>query len=99
MKGKILATSTLIATLLGGAQFVKADGISIFTPIDELDPDSRIDVQARINELTREMNIDWSTVIIGIATSEDGKNEVCIRTRQEFQVKTTGGFSCTAPSK
>ena len=93
MKKKLLSTSTVLATLVGMAQMARADGNSPqFTPLEELAPEVRQEISAKVAELSQDMDIDWDEVLVGL----DENGEISFRAKSGIQLHSGGGFSCTS---
>jgi hypothetical protein len=91
MKNKILTSTTVLATLMSISQIAHADDVAHqFTPIENLPPEIRQEVSAKVFELTKNMEIDWDNVAVGL--NEDGK--IFLVSKLEFVASSSGGFSC-----
>ena len=92
MKNKIVTTATVIATLAGISHIARADGgTDQFTPIESLPPEIRQEISAKVFELTRDMDVDWDNVAVGL----DDNGKISLRPRSDKQM-TAGSFSCAA---
>ena len=91
MKKKILTTSTVLAAMVGLVQMAGAKGEK-FTPLDELSPEQRQEISARIQELTKNTEVDWDNIMVGI----NEKEEIAFRLRSDFRTYSAGNFSCLA---
>lgn len=91
MKNKMFATATAFAALVGVAQISRADeGARQFTPMEELSPDIRMQLSSTIFELTKDVEIDWDSVVVGL--DEDGF--IWFRAKSETGTRSSGNFSC-----
>ena len=90
MKRNILATSAVLAALVGLSQFAEAaDGPHTFTPIDELPAQTRQEVSASLTDLLKNLSVDWDTVVVGV--NENG--EIVLRAKTAND-KATISYSC-----
>jgi hypothetical protein len=93
MKRNILATTAVLAALVGLAQVAHADnGGHTFTPIDELPAQTRQEISAKLAELLKNIQVDWDGFVVGV--NENG--EITIRAKSEFEMRAAGSFSCIA---
>jgi hypothetical protein len=91
MKKNILATTAVLAALVGLSQIAQADsGCHTFTPIDELPPQTRQEINARLEDLLKNIEVDWDGIVVGI--NEGG--EITIRAKSETDMKAMGSYSC-----
>jgi len=91
MKKRIVTTTTVLATLVGIAQIASADcGSDQFTPMEQLAPEIRQQISARLLELTKKMDIDWDLIVVGV--NENG--EIALRAKSECGGQVIAGFSC-----
>ena len=91
MKKRILATTTVLATLVGLGQIARADGGGRqFIPIEQLPPETRQQVSSTLLELTKGLKIDWDSVVVGV----DENGQICLRAKSETSLPTVDGFSC-----
>lgn len=91
MKNKILATSTVLAALMGTSQNAHADACDKqFTLIEELAPDLRLKIGSELTEMMKYMDIDWKTIVAGV--NENGR--ICLRAKAEVQCQQIAGASC-----
>jgi hypothetical protein len=91
VKRNIIATTAVLAALSGLAQVAKADcGVHTFTPIDELKPQTRQEINATLAELAKNVDVDWDKVVVGI----NENNEITLRAKTEVDLESNGSFSC-----
>lgn len=93
MKKRILATIGLITAIFGFSQMSHADdesAVTKFTPSEKLDPEFRQQVNAKAYEITKDMDVDWDHVVVGV----NENNEVCFAIRTEAGLTTVSSFSC-----
>lgn len=95
MKNKILATTTVLAALMGTSQNAYADACDKqFTLIEELAPALRQKVSAELTEMMKYLDIDWESIVAGV--NENGR--ICLRAKTEVQCQQIAGFSCATTS-
>ena len=95
MKRKIVTTTTLLASLIGISQMAQAEGEKHqFTPIENLAPETRQAISARVYDLTKGLEIDWDQVVVGV--NENG--EIALRAKSAVEPQSSGSFSCAAPA-
>ena len=91
MKNKILATTTVLAAIVGLSHIAKADpGDQQFIPAEELAPEIRQQINSEVMQMTKHIHMDWDSIVVGI----NEKGEISIRSKLEVQLQATGGFSC-----
>lgn len=83
MKNKLNAKSAAIAAFIGLVQVAHADpNTHSFTPLENLPPEVRQQIVEKLNELTKNIKIDWEHIVVGI--NENGeltlksKDEACL---------------------
>ena len=91
MKGNIFATTAVLAMLIGLSQVAMAEcGTHSFTPVDELPPEARQQVNAKLAELLKNMQVDWDNIVAGV--NENG--EITLRAKSETTMKPMSSYSC-----
>lgn len=91
MKKNVLATTAVLAAIIGLSQIARADnGCHTFTPIDELPPQTRQDISAKLAELLKNIEVDWDGIAVGV--NETG--EIVLRAKSETNMRTMGTYSC-----
>lgn len=90
MKSKIIAKTTILATLLGLAQVAHAEATAqSFTPLEELPPEQRLAIQSQLDDLEGAREIEWDNTVVGV--NENG--EIAFRQKSEVQLHELGTFS------
>ena len=90
MKRNILATTAVLAALVGLSQIARAaDGCHTFTPIDQLPPQTRQEIGARLAEALKNIQVDWDAIVIGL--DENGQIVIRAKTPQD---KPMSSYSC-----
>ena len=96
MKKNNAGKSAAIIALMSLLQVAtaNAEGQS-FIPLENLPPDQRQQISQKINELSKELNIDWDEIIIGV--NENG--QISFRNKNDVNMQVTGSFSCLSGAK
>jgi len=90
MKTKLTARTAAIAAFIGLIQVAHAQTTGhAFTPIEDLLPEQRQQIIEKLNELTRNMKIDWDHIAVGI--NENG--EITLLSKSEAGLQTKGSPS------
>lgn len=91
MKKRLLASAAFLAAMVGLSQFAKANASEKqFTPVEELSPAVRQQINSRIGEMTKSVKIDWDAVVVGL----NEKGEICFRKKSEVKMQVVSGYSC-----
>lgn len=89
MKTNLAALTALVSLI--HIPHAYADGSS-FTPLENLQPEQRQQISNRLNDITKNIEIDWDSIVVGI--SENG--QITFRNKEDVRIQAAGGFSCLA---
>jgi len=89
MKTNIAALAALVSMIQ--IPHAYADGSS-FTPLENLPPEQRQQISEKLNDLAKNMEIDWDNIVVGIGES----GRITFRNKEDVRLQAAGGFSCLA---